>query len=500
MRVQNIQNAEGSTSPPPPPYATQDPHPDAGPTSSEAARPSLRGGELNPPASLSTGDEKSRLAYLDFFEARAFDARRQRTPLASIEYGLFFDENTTPTRLPFPNPPDQFLSRDVTGQDWAKFVDSLFPVLRETSTGRPKSRSKSNEGGVTASPERKERTAKVVADWNHGFFGPRNIRIITNVDFEPASSGTLQDERGLRDIPSTYSSTYSVPTYPDASNEALPSGPGGRLSSYKEKLRRLKSNESISSTSSSSSSSSDSSISSIGSKDLKHATVPEINELISNFRQDLSLNSKANLHQSVQNLRNGLLSRHMAFSSGDRSKVDKKAFKDERKAAKSEIKAIVKSAKHDRKSQWKQEHHARKNERKAQRQAAKSERKMVKDEIKAMKGEARSERRQMRRGRHSPPHSHSHHHHHHDRPRNSHHAHPPHMGSLQLGPLNLGPLNLGPPHTPNHQQQPYYPPQQAEQQQQYQRGFPSGQQSGVVPASTPVPDPVDLPPSSSTKA
>ena len=379
---------------PPPPYAAYDADPAVTPNyeSLEPANPgalsvrtSLRGGYTRHIPSQEPENVHS-LSPAAYFEERQFQRNDAFRELDTLEHNIHFDSGTTPTRLPFPRPSDAYLSRELTGQDWATFVNFLFPLDQEDRKTKKKSHDKRRRFDGLHSPERREKIQAVVAEWNVGFFAPRFIRITAH--FEPLShsgapSSALpqasrygdEKSRGFSTDQDPVNRGPQVPAYDYSS--APPANPSHDGPPNVENSKTLRRSGSKSSISSSSSSSSESSVDSIASKDFKHATLPEIQAIIATFRDDP--HKKNHLRKSVKDLRGQLRSQHLPMTSSDPystkfSKDEKKKFKDQRKILKKEIKSIIKEAKGERK--------AGKNFRRAARRDRRDARKQVRQEVK----------------------------------------------------------------------------------------------------------------------
>lgn len=386
----------GEEAPPPPYTAYQaDPAmtpdyeaPEAVAGSSLPIRTSLRGGYTR-----SIPDQESEVSTLlspaAYFEERRFQCDVASEELEFLEHNIHFDSSTTPTRLPFPRPSDGYLRRDVTGQDWATFVNYLFSNQQK----RP------NPNHLN-SPEQRERIRSVIAEWNVGFFTPRLIRIIEH--FEPllndgASSPRVPQASHYGNEKSRNLSQHQVTINRGPSNEFLTPGAAGPSQAGPSNLdspRKLRHSVSKSSFSSSSSSSSDSSVDSIASKDFDHATLPEIQAIIASFRADP--HKKNHLRKSVKELRAQLRSQHLPFSSSDPystkfSKDEKKKFKEQRKVLKKEIKAIIREAKDERKVERKLKKAARRQLRYESRQARRSEKRCHRERKRSSRDVGRSQ-------------------------------------------------------------------------------------------------------------
>ena len=422
---------------PPPPYTAYEADqavtaeyepPESAEISNLPLRLNLRGG--NRPGSPIQGSEDSHISSLSaYFEERRFVHDHAGPNLDLLDHNIHFDHGFTPTRLPFPRPSDAYLSRDITGQDWAAFVNCLYPIHEENREDNPKARSaeKRQHADHSDSPVRRERIKAVIAEWNVGFFAPRFIRVIAHFEspstnrspgslapevapygrpptspsqaghssleyFEPPSTsrspGSLAPEVASCEHPVANPSQadpsgleYFEPSSLDRSSSYL----APELASYQklsaiqsqvspsslESQRNLRRSGSISSISSSSSSSSESSVDSIKSKDLDHATVNEIRAILDTFRADP--HKQNHLHKSVKEFRHRLRTQHLPFSSSDpyntrASKDEKKAFKEQRKTLIKEIHGAIKEAKLERKAQRKFRKASRKNRKEARKQ------------------------------------------------------------------------------------------------------------------------------------
>ena len=384
---------------PPPPYTAYEADPTVTPeyvspeTTSLPIRTRLRGGYTRSLPGQQSEDSQP-LSPAAYFEERRFQRDHASEELDILEHNIHFDSGSTPTRLPFPHPSDVYIRRDVTGQDWATFVNYLFPIQQENHETKV---------DHLNSPERREKIQAVIAEWNVGFFAPRLIRIIAH--FEPLSirrapsSAELQAPRYGDENPRKFSQYHetlnrgpSAPAYDFPSSSPGPSQAGLSNLGSPRNLHRSSSKSSISS---SSSSSSESSVDSIASRDLDHATLPEIQGLIAAFRADP--HKKNHISKSVKELRTQIRTQHLPFSSSDPyntkfSKDEKKKFKEQRKVLKKEIKAIIKDAKDERKTERKFRRTARKNRRDARKQERRELRHARRDEKHCRRNERRSSR------------------------------------------------------------------------------------------------------------
>lgn len=400
---------------PPPPYTAYEASPavPTGHASPEPAamgslpiRTSLRGGYIRRiPNQESEGSPvRSPAAY---FEERRFRRDSASEELDLLEHNIHFESDTATARLPFPRPSDAYLRRDVTGQDWATFVNCLFAVQQENRKMKVKSDEKAVKPGRPDASGQSEKIQAVIAEWNVGFFAPRLIRIIAH--FEPLSNGETSSSappqvsryrsaqsRGLSHCQeNVYSGPPAYGPPSSSSTGLLQPGPANL-----EPPRTLRRSSSKSSISSSSSSTSSSSIDSIASKDFDHATLPEIQAIIASFRADP--HKKNHIRKSVKELRRQLRSQHLPFSSSDPystkfSKDEKRKFKEQRKTLKKEIKTIIKEAKDERKAERSFRRAARKNRRDA-RKHERHELKQARHYEKHCRREGRGANRETERG------------------------------------------------------------------------------------------------------
>lgn len=171
----------------------------------------------NPDLNETTSDDlyaSGFVSALPYFELRSYN--QQQRPIDTYYHHMILDTNTQPDQLPFPQPNDRWLSRGVDNQDWATFLNHLFPnygsnrrantateleadagldmqglsleneksLRAETrplmenysssSSSAPASRS---VGTVSDERLRRLRVNAVTAQWNEGFFEPRGLFI-----------------------------------------------------------------------------------------------------------------------------------------------------------------------------------------------------------------------------------------------------------------------------------------------------------------------------------
>ncbi|KAL0943263.1 uncharacterized protein CTRU02_201149 [Colletotrichum truncatum] len=93
---------------------------------------------------------------------------------------ITIESGTASPSLPFPDPAELWLGRDISRQDWSTFVANLTAAL-EADEQENKQQSKGQGNG-------KGRVAEIVARWNSGFFEPRGLKIVLND--EGASAGS----------------------------------------------------------------------------------------------------------------------------------------------------------------------------------------------------------------------------------------------------------------------------------------------------------------------
>ncbi|KAL8937194.1 MAG: hypothetical protein Q9211_003806 [Gyalolechia sp. 1 TL-2023] len=174
-----------------------------------------------PNTSISTGhrggDAQSSMLANDslFSSAATYFRDRPSTnqyPSYVLTHTLPFSPNTARDDLSFPQPEDQYQSRDVSLNDWNTFLNYLLPVdldpVREKS-GLGRSRKKDAFRG-------RDRIEAVLAEWHEGFFGPRGIQIEARF---PAAS------RLETSPPPPFTSTVDVGHHPEAGHQRTPMSP-----------------------------------------------------------------------------------------------------------------------------------------------------------------------------------------------------------------------------------------------------------------------------------
>ena len=210
---------------PPPPYSETDPGTAiVTPTTSNAdnASPPLPSAAssaddsilFTPPytptesAHHSLGDDLDRVsssAATAYFESRP---AQTRAPAIPNVYAITITSTSEPKDIPYPEPAQEWLSKDVTEQDWATFVNYILPDHAATAnndvadrklkaelidermhrlTLGPEDRSRTDLTQVDAQlqPLRQEispisaewlsRVDAMISEWNAGFFEPRGF-------------------------------------------------------------------------------------------------------------------------------------------------------------------------------------------------------------------------------------------------------------------------------------------------------------------------------------
>ena len=188
----------------PPPYTPSSPISEQAPNFPIGT--GLRGGDAHLP---------SRPDAVHFHSAAAYLQERPCTiqyPSYILNHTLLFPPNATRDDLPFPQPQDQYQSRDVSMEDWDTFVNYLLPTDVDSAggkgrLGRPRSKDTLRDREVVEA---------VLAEWHEGFFGPRGIQI----DARFPTTSHLETSP-----PPPFTSTANVGVYPDAgpsTNERAP--------------------------------------------------------------------------------------------------------------------------------------------------------------------------------------------------------------------------------------------------------------------------------------
>lgn len=161
-----------------------------------------------------TGEELERAGFVSaapYFELRA---PVQARPNNIIYHHLSISPDARPDNLPFPQPVERWTSREVDDQDWMTFLNHLFPphgAEKDSKGGREleadadlnmgglhlsnsRSRDQScpllgnrpgpSTGGQVREAERlrRVRIEAVAAQWNEGFFGPRGLEVLIDIN------------------------------------------------------------------------------------------------------------------------------------------------------------------------------------------------------------------------------------------------------------------------------------------------------------------------------
>ncbi|KAL8688548.1 MAG: hypothetical protein Q9224_004855, partial [Gallowayella concinna] len=161
---------------PPPPY-TSTPIFSSESTDSPF-RSSLRGGDAQPSTTLRNHSFES---ATPFFEDRPCTVQY---PSYVLKHVLHVYPDTTRDHLAFPQPGEQWLSRDVSLHDWNTFLNYLLPVDAASSNTKG---TLIPQGSRDLSADR-DRIDVVLADWHEGFFGPRGIQIEARFPADSSSS------------------------------------------------------------------------------------------------------------------------------------------------------------------------------------------------------------------------------------------------------------------------------------------------------------------------
>ncbi|KAI4167939.1 MAG: hypothetical protein LQ343_006809 [Gyalolechia ehrenbergii] len=163
MPVPNPSPADQSSAPPP--YTSTTNLGTERPNSSSIS--GLRGGDAQSPLTAMEPHFSSAAVY--------FDDRPCTTQYPShiLNHTITFSPSTKREDFPFPQPEDQYKSRDVSFIDWNTFLNYLLPIdvnaVHERSRlGRSRSKDACKD---------RDRIEAVLAEWHEGFFGPRGIRI-----------------------------------------------------------------------------------------------------------------------------------------------------------------------------------------------------------------------------------------------------------------------------------------------------------------------------------
>ncbi|KAL8711316.1 MAG: hypothetical protein Q9220_004213 [cf. Caloplaca sp. 1 TL-2023] len=144
----------------------------------------------------------------------AADYLRERScnvqyPSYILHHHLVISPLTTRDDLPFPQPEDEYRSRDVNLSDWNTFLNYLMPYDTEPTQKRGRIAELGSKDGLKT----QNRIQAVLDEWQEGFFGPRGIHIESSFTANPRSSATP---------PPPFTSTADVGHYPDASSSTYP--------------------------------------------------------------------------------------------------------------------------------------------------------------------------------------------------------------------------------------------------------------------------------------
>ncbi|KAL8720037.1 MAG: hypothetical protein Q9225_003053 [Loekoesia sp. 1 TL-2023] len=325
----------------------------------------LRGGDAQPPITANDPGFQSAAAYL---QERPYN---DQYPNNIRNHTLIFSPNTTRDDLPFPQPEDQYHSRDVSMEDWNTFVNYLLPIDVDSAggksrLGRPRSKDVLRD---------RDRIEAVLAEWHEGFFGPRGIRMEARF---PATSHLDVSP------PPPFTSTADVGFYPEvnpSTDQRAPMPPQPPMPSQPPM-------------------SYGSSFASVSSSDFSGVGADEVRRSIVTLRQNL--NNRAHLSTAIRQFKNEIRQsrrEHRDVSRGMRnmSREQKSQFKTQRKEMKAELKSLVKGARAMRKADRK----VRKAERKSRRARRRAERRgmdahdlsqkaVAKAEAKALKAQKRA--------------------------------------------------------------------------------------------------------------
>ena len=161
-----------------------------------------------------TGEDLANAGFVSaapYFELRAPAPAR---PGDVIYHHISIGPDAGPDNLPFPHPVERWTDREVDDQDWMTFLNHLFPPhgAEKDSKGGPeveadtglgmgglrlsKSRSRDqsrpllgnrpgpSSGGQDREEERlrQVRIEAVAAQWNEGFFGPRGLEVLVDIN------------------------------------------------------------------------------------------------------------------------------------------------------------------------------------------------------------------------------------------------------------------------------------------------------------------------------
>ena len=187
--------------PPPPPYTPHDPNP---------RTPSLTTATSSPRVTFHYNNGPSRDQDISFISGVAYFEMHPPKPSRvthMLSYRLNLPPDATPRSIPFPQPEHNMLDRDVDHQDWATFLHHLLfsPTGEETLDTNESERPsvlrdmKGPQRGFHYSSAsghdiqqiklaRFRRCRDVIEEWNRGFFLPRGLKIILNVQSAPNSS------------------------------------------------------------------------------------------------------------------------------------------------------------------------------------------------------------------------------------------------------------------------------------------------------------------------
>ena len=346
--------------PPPPPYTARDlPSSSPTPGSQEGVempiRTSLRGGYMrpSPQSQVSHGSDISSAAA--YFENRPYDQgpalERAGLNLNTFEHTIAFVSGMSREDIGFPHPPDIYFNRDILYDDWVTFTNFLFPPpgypLSEKTDKAEKGKSGRSEERRSFShedtPDRCRHIRTVIAEWNEGFFGPRQVRILAQ--FGPTRSPVRSESSAA---PERTSHEEDIHSESDDDLNATREAPSISRPTEPQPRGRYPRSDSISSSPSSRSSSSDFSISSIASKDLEGCSLNGLRNALEAFRADPT--KQRHLRNAVNQLRETLRAQSRSVSSAERKDMKKK-LKSGVKDTKKEIKGIVKNIQKERRAE-----------------------------------------------------------------------------------------------------------------------------------------------------
>ncbi|MCJ1485247.1 hypothetical protein MMC06_005421 [Schaereria dolodes] len=211
--------------PPPPPYTPHDPHAPAllSPTSQRTpnavlpdvpVRTSLRGGYIR---SVEEPEEDSFSSAAAYLQERPFVL-----PLPHPEIIRRQEITATTTRDDMQLPIDDLLlARDVTEQDWATFTNY---VIAELDANIEEKILENRYMAEEQFQECRHKIEGIFAEWNEGFFRPRNMRISPTFSFQPSGKSpspvpsyrTTTDHAGSSASPGTIDSAANPNDFTNA--------------------------------------------------------------------------------------------------------------------------------------------------------------------------------------------------------------------------------------------------------------------------------------------